>query len=87
MSDFIQNLGLNYHNFQNHQNNQENQCPPLSQDNENDLPTEELIYSQNQSENNNQNYTPQKPEEYGRVSDANAPPVLNPDMATDQQIT
>ena len=87
MSDFNQNLGLNYHNFQNYQNNQENQCPPLSQDNENDLPTEELIYSQNQSENNNQNYTPKKPEEYGRVSDANAPPVLNPDMATDQQIT
>ncbi len=57
MSDFNQNLGLNYHNFQNYQNNQENQCPPLSQDNENDLPTEELIYSQNQSENNNQNYT------------------------------
>ena len=41
MSDFNQNLGLNYHNFQNYQNNQENQCPPLSQDNENDLPTEE----------------------------------------------
>ena len=90
MSNF--NQGGDYHNIPNYQNYPTEQYPPnppqypsLNQDNENDLPTEQLIYSQNQSENNNQNYTPKKPEVHGRVSDANAPPVSNPNMTMNAQ--
>ena len=63
MSNFNQNQVGDYQNFQNYQNNSNNQVsqyppnqpkyPLLSQDDDNDLPTEQLIYSQNQSQNNN----------------------------------
>ena len=87
MSDF------NYNRERNNQNYQIGQNPlnmPLypsqTQNDVDEYPSEELINSPNQSKNNNQNYTPKQPEIHERVSDAVAPPVINPDMTTDQRM-
>ncbi len=54
---------------------------PPSEDNVNDLPTEELVNSQVP------NYTPQAPNMYPPLSDQVAPPISNPDMVAVQPMT
>ena len=61
--------------------------PPKPENNVNDLPTEQLVNSQAPLLNNNQNYTPQAPDIYPPLSDQVAPPISNPDMVTDQQMS
>ena len=90
MSDFNQNQAGNYQNNQNYQMGQNPLNMPLypsiTHNNEDEYPSEELINSQNLPENNNLNYTPQKPEIQERVSDAVAPPAINPDMTNYQPV-
>ena len=90
MSDFNQNQG---ENNKNNPNCQTDHCPPnssqyplISQDNENNLPTEQLIYSQNKSEINNQNNTKNKTDVNERISDAVEPLALNSDMTTGEPL-
>ena len=94
MSELFQNQEENYQNFQNYENNPNNQTEqyppnpsqssPIPQDNNNDLPKEQLINSQNQSENNNQNYTPPKTEENEKIFDSVEPLIINSDATNDQ---
>ena len=89
MSDFNQNPAGNYqnnHNYQIEQNPLNMPLYPSTPNNDDEYPSQELINSQNKSENNNQNYTPQKPETQGRVSDAFAPPSINPNITLDQPV-
>ena len=60
---------------------------PPSEDNINDLPTEELVNSQAPIQNNDPNDTPQASDMYPPLSDQVAPPISIPDMVTDQQMT
>ena len=89
--DNNQNYQVINQNDTNHQINEYSINPseyrPPSEDNIKDLPKEELVNSQAPLSNNNQNYTPQAPEMYPSLSDQVAPPILNPDIVTDQQMT
>ena len=89
--DNNQNYQVINQNDTNHQINEYSINPseyrPPSEDNINDLPNEELVNSQAPLSNNNPNYTPQAPEMYPSLSDQVAPPILNPDIVTDQQMT
>ena len=89
MPDINQNQERNYHNNQNYQIGQNPLnmplYPSLNQNDDDEYPTEELINSQHQ--NNNQNYVQKKPEIQERVSDAVAPPIINPEMTTGQPLT